>query len=68
MTDEYGALSRSDTFDELYQRLSSAWESHEILRSGRSHIQTLAQSRWRLDDARNEMWDWWRANRKERSR
>lgn len=52
-----------DAFDGLYSNLAVAWESHQELRSKFPHIADLASSSARLDEARAEMWSWWKQNR-----
>lgn len=50
-------------FAETYDRLASAWVSHEDLRHAGATIPALYESSLHLSEARNEMWDWWRKNR-----
>jgi hypothetical protein len=52
-----------DSFDGLYDKLAQAWESHQHLRSSFPDVADLALSAVRLDEARSEMWTWWKQNR-----
>lgn len=52
-----------DSFDGLYKNLATAWERHQRLRSEFSDIADLALSAARLDEARADMWTWWKLHR-----
>jgi hypothetical protein len=51
------------TFAETYDRLARAWSSLEDLRFAGAPIPELKQSSIDLNEARNEMWAWWRESR-----
>ncbi len=53
-----------DTFDGLYDRLSTTWESHQQLKSKTDSIQELGASSIELDKARSAMWEWWAMNKR----
>lgn len=57
-----------EKFQDLYQELAAAWDSHEVLRSQDSPIVALAESSQRLSEARGAMWDWWHQYRTDQSR
>lgn len=58
---------QSTTFDELYRNLATTWDQHEQLRLAGAPIVALAQSSILVHDARAQMWDWWKQNRKGRN-
>jgi hypothetical protein len=55
--------TRMFEFDGLYDNLAFSWESHQKLRANQAPIYELATSSARLDEARAEMWTWWKQNR-----
>lgn len=52
-------------FAETYDRLATAWSSHEDLRFAGASIPELSESSIELSEARSEMWAWWREHRLE---
>jgi hypothetical protein len=60
-----GALSseQETTFAETYDRLARAWSILGDLRFAGAPIPELKQSSIDLNEARNEMWAWWRESR-----
>jgi hypothetical protein len=51
-------------FSDIYNRLAAAWYGHQNLRLGGSaSVADLAASSAYLQQARDEMWAWWRENR-----
>lgn len=52
----------TDTFDNLYHQLATAWDAHQDLRRTYSTWSELAESSFRLQKARDEMWAWHRSH------
>lgn len=65
-SNEHREQENNASFDVLYHNLATTWESHQSLRFGRAPLEDLSRSSVELDQARQAMWDWWRANRKVR--
>lgn len=51
-------MDASEGFESLYHQLAHAWEAHQSLRRSQAVVGELAESSFRLHEARLAMWNW----------
>jgi hypothetical protein len=59
-------MHASDRFDDLYNQLAHAWETHQSVRRSQASLPDLAESAMRLHRAQAAMRDWWAGSTLER--